>query len=217
MRNRVRHGGVTMVAAIGAVLMLAMPAAATHHTVDLEMHSGRVSIGGVVMFEHPGGGIVGCPPPVWGLDGTVDDVAGTATVHLNVAEPFQNALFGLNFLVISGTGTGVYNPVTKHVNVTIAFTFQIQAYTGSTGAPPCTPGAIKCAGTGHLNLTVQLPNLPVNPGATVYVNSTSGSIITVVPSCPFPLNLVMRPGAALTLAASPNIQPPQPGAHYTTA
>jgi hypothetical protein len=36
------------------------------------------------MFERPGGGIVGCPPPVWGIDGTVDDVAGTTTAHLNV-------------------------------------------------------------------------------------------------------------------------------------
>ncbi len=212
MPTRALRGAVLIVASVASVLSLAAPAAATHHLQTFQMHSGRIGVGGLDL-DTPGTGIPGCPPAETTLTTTLDDVAGTATVSFDSTLPFV-IVMAPNQLEISGSGHGTYNPVTRQANVTLSLTVAVRAVAA---APDCTPGALRCSGAAHMNVTVQLPagSPPVPAGGAVHASSTTGQILFFTPLCPFPYNLFVRPGAALSLSANPNVTPPQPGAHLT--
>ena len=215
MIRRIRTVAVAA-ASVVALIGVAGPASAATSSYNVNMTSGRISVG-TTNFDTPGASPVVCVGTT-GLSGTIDDTAGTinGTLNINSSEftaPFTSGNFKLTATGTSNTGT--YNAGTNSFSgITynpISFTIQRINTTG------CVVGATVCSGTATLTAAGALASgvtLPLVTGNDVIVNSTAGSIITTS-GCGFPWSSVVKPGAMLALGANPAITPAPGGAVFT--
>lgn len=218
MMHKTLKLGAAVLAAATCLLAMTIPASATIHTYNVEMVSGRITVG-TTTFDTPGVGITTCPGGTT-ITGTINDAGGTHSITgtLSINAPFVLPIFGGNYVLLatgSATGTsstaGTYNPATGTFS-NLAFTnlaFTIRTYNATTCAAGTT---IVCTGTASLTASGGLYNgatLPLSASEEIYVNAT-GTVVTR-PSCSFPFNVFVTVGTTVTVGENPNHDHPPAG------
>lgn len=205
--TRIGRVGATMVAALATVGALASPASATVHDYDVELVSGRTSVGSLA-FDMPGG-VAGCSGAT-SIDGTIDDVATTDNItgNLDSWAPFELFVGGPYALTMTGAATGAnagtYDASNRFftglVFPTVAFTVR-NLNTGS-----CTLGTTTlCSGTMSLVTWGELydgATMPLVNPESIRVNGTGW--IDQRNACGFPLSVYFPVGAQVTFGDNPN-------------
>jgi hypothetical protein len=200
--------GASAVASAACLVALAGPASAATYNYDVEMVSGRISVGGID-FDTPGVGIEECEGGTT-INGTINDTSGAMTGNLDISSPFVLPIFGGDYVLeAADSATGTYSAGSGTFAINFgSIDFTISEFDTS----DCTAGEVVCDGTASLASTGGLYNgatLPLANPERIYVNA-SGQI-DGVDSCDFPFNFFIGQGTDLSIGDNPNDDVPPTG------
>lgn len=214
-RPAARRAAVAIAVVVACLLPAPPTAAVPIDLYDIVLSRGRLAFGTLVI-DTPPPAPISCPGSIQ-MAGTTED-NDPVPIHvdnmggvLDIATP-ELTLSGISqAFVLLGTGTagpgatpGDYSYTSNSfTGLTYpSFTFAVRRIDTTT----CVPGQVLCSGTATLTLEGSLlspADMPLVTGDQVVMTTTTGAITSMFPSCPFPLSLVFRPGASVSLSANP--------------
>lgn len=205
-KHRLKFGAAALASA-ACLVGLASPASAAVSSYDVEMVSGRISVGSID-FDTPGVGIEECEGGTT-INGTIDPATGVMTGNLDINAPFVLPIFGGDYVLeATDSTTGTYSGGSFSLDFD-SIDFAVRQFDSST----CTAGSVVCSGEASLaTTTAGLYNgatVPLSTGEQIYVNADGQ--IDSVNSCSFPFNFFIGQGTSLSISDNPNDDVPPTG------